>query len=539
MREAPRRPLAGCPPGGAYAAAPAVASFFAEGRVPKPEVLAEGFCPNAAVSAIDVLFVPYPRLTTSKAEDILSQGADPRGRGNGMELRELAERQREFYRTGQTLDYAFRAQALDRLAEGLDRRQDRLLQALEADLGKPPFESYMAEIGLVKGELRWQRTRLRANMRPRRALTPLAQFKARSFRDPHPYGAVLIMAPWNYPLLLSLAPLAGALAAGNCAAVKLSDQAPHTGQALVDLLADCFEPGHVFALQGDRRENQVLLAQRFDKIFFTGSPAVGRVVLEAAAQSLTPAVLELGGKSPCIVAAEADLPLAARRIVFGKFLNGGQTCVAPDYLLADRSILPRLTELLRQEIERAFGPRPMEAPGYPRIVNQKRFDRLRELMGDGRIVCGGGLCPQRLTIEPTLLTEVSPESPLMQEEIFGPLLPLLPYDRLEEALSFVENRPHPLALYFFTEDKKQARRAMSRLQFGGGCVNDTVVHLASPRLPFGGVGQSGMGAYHGRQSFETFTHYRSIVDTSTKIDLPIRYRPYTPAKFWLLRRFLK
>lgn len=456
-----------------------------------------------------------------------------------MELHELAKGQREFYQTGRTLDYAFRAQALDSLAKGLARWEDRLLQALEADLGKPPFETYMTEIGLVKSELRWQRAHLRVNMRPRPVPTPLAQFKARSFQDPHPYGVVLEIAPWNYPLLLSLTPLAGALAAGNCVVVKLSDQAPNAAQAVVGLLADCFDPRHVFGLQGGRAKNQALLAQRFDKIFFTGSPAMGRVVLEAAAKHLTPVVLELGGKSPCIVTAEADLPLAARRIVFGKFLNSGQTCVAPDYLLADQTIFPQLLTLLRQEIARAFGPAPMQAPGYPRIVNQKRFDRLLERMADGQIFCGGGACREKRMIEPTVLTEVSPEAPLMQEEIFGPLLPALPYDRLEEALSLVESRPCPLALYLFTEDKKQARQIMRRLQFGGGCVNDTVMHLASHRLPFGGVGQSGMGAYHGRQSFETFTHYRSIVDTSTKIDLSIRYRPYTPAKFWLLRRFLR
>lgn len=456
-----------------------------------------------------------------------------------MELRELAKEQREFYQTGRTLDCAFRAQALERLARELEQREDRLCRALEADLGKPPFEAYMTEIGLVKSELRWQRTHLRANMRPRRVPTPLAQYKARSFRDPRPYGTVLVMAPWNYPLLLSLAPLTGALAAGNCAVVKLSDQAPRSAEVLTDLLADCFDPGHVFALQGGRAENQALLAQRFDKIFFTGSPAVGRAVLEAAAQNLTPVVLELGGKSPCFVTKEADLKTAARRIVFGKFLNSGQTCVAPDYLLADRAVLPSLLPLICQEIERAFGPRPMESPGYCRIVNQKRFDRLLELMGGGQALCGGGFCREKLTIEPTILTGVSTESLLMQEEIFGPLLPVLPYDVLEEALSFVESRPHPLALYVFTENKKQARQIMGRLQFGGGCVNDTVVHLASHRLPFGGVGQSGMGAYHGRQSFEIFTHYRSIVDASTKIDLPIRYRPYTPAKFWTLRRFLK
>ena len=265
---------------------------------------------------------------------------------------------------------------------------------------------------------------------------------------------------------------------------------------------------------------------------------MGRVVMEAAAKTLTPVTLELGGKSPCIVLGDADLPVAARRIVFGKFLNAGQTCVAPDYLLADRQILPRLLELIEGEIHRAFGPRPLDGPGYPHIVNQKQFDRLLALLQGCRIYCGGKSCREKLTIEPTVLTDIPEGASVMQQEIFGPLLPVLSFEQSGQAVDFVASRPHPLALYLFTQDKKAARSLLGRLQFGGGCINDTVVHLTTPHLPFGGVGQSGMGAYHGRQSFETFTHYRSIVDTSTKIDLPVRYRPYTPAKFWLLRRFL-
>lgn len=455
-----------------------------------------------------------------------------------MELEGVAEQLRAFYQAGHTRGLAARLQGLDRLAGALDTWQDRLCQALEGDLGKPPFEAYMTELGLVKEELRWQRRHLKANLRPKRVPTPLAQFKGRSFRDPHPYGVVLIMAPWNYPLLLSLAPLIGAIAGGNCAVLKLSDQAPRTAQVLAGLLAECFDPCHVRVVIGGRQANQALLAQKFDKIFFTGSPRMGQVVMEAAAKTLTPVTLELGGKSPCIVLADANLPLAARRIVFGKFLNAGQTCVAPDYLLADRQILPRLLALIEGEIHRAFGPRPLEGPGYPRIVNQKQFDRLTALLEGCRVYCGGKSCRQNLTIEPTVLIDIPAGAPVMEQEIFGPLLPALPIDSPEQAIEFVSRRPHPLALYLFTRDQKAARRLLGRLQFGGGCINDTVVHLASPRLPFGGVGQSGMGAYHGRQSFDTFTHYRSIVETSTKIDLPIRYRPYTPAKFWLLRRFL-
>lgn len=456
-----------------------------------------------------------------------------------MEIQQIVEAQRVYYESGATQPLQARAQALDRLLDGLGRYEERILAALQQDLGKAPFEGYMTELGMVRDELRWQRSHLKRCARDRRAVTPLAQFKAKSFISPHPYGLVLVMAPWNYPLQLSLEPLIGAVAAGNCAVLKPSDYAPQTAQVMAALLGECFDSRHVAVVLGGRKQNQALLDQRFDRIFFTGGARVGRLVLEKAAAHLTPVTLELGGKSPCIVTDSANLQLAARRIVFGKFLNAGQTCVAPDYLLVQRGAQPRLLELLGGEITQAFGAEPLQCQEYPRIVNQKHFTRLQGLMEGCQKAIGGRCDPDALRIEPTVLTDVSPAAPLMQEEIFGPLLPMLVYDKLEEAIAFVAAREHPLALYLFTEKKAEEHQVLGSLQFGGGCINDTIIHLATSRMPFGGVGRSGMGSYHGKQSFDTFTHYRSIVKKSNRIDLPVRYHPYDEKKFALLRRFFR
>ncbi len=456
-----------------------------------------------------------------------------------MEIQQIVEAQRAYYESGATQPLQSRTQALDRLLDGLTRYEDRLAAALQQDLGKAPFESYMTELGLVRDELRWQRGHIKRYAKPRRAVTPLAQFKAKSVVSPRPYGVVLVMAPWNYPVQLSLEPLIGAVAAGNCVVLKPSDYAPQTARVLAALVAECFDSRHAAVVLGGRQQNQDLLDQRFDRIFFTGGEKVGRLVLEKAARHLTPVTLELGGKSPCIVTKSADLALAARRIVFGKFLNAGQTCVAPDYLLVQRDVQPQLVELLGREIGQAFGPDPLACGEYPKIVNDKHFARLLGLLEGQNVVFGGRHDPAARRIEPTVLTEVSPQAPIMQEEIFGPLLPVLTYDKLEEAMAFVAAREHPLALYLFTTDKAQERQVLDRLQFGGGCVNDTIIHLATSHMPFGGVGRSGMGSYHGKQSFDTFTHYRSIVKKSNRIDLPVRYHPYDEKKFALLRRFLR
>lgn len=456
-----------------------------------------------------------------------------------MQIEAIAASQRAFFATGKTRAVAFRRHALDTLHSALTAHEARLCAALREDLHKSPFEGYMCEVGLVKSELDYMRRNLTRLVRPRRVKTPLAQFSAKSFVVAEPLGVSLIMSPWNYPVLLSLDPLIGAIAAGCCAVVKPSAYAPATSRALRELLESCFSPEYVAVIEGGRAENEALLDQHFDSIFFTGSVAVGKLVMEKAARWLTPVTLELGGKSPCIVDETAELPIAARRLAFGKYLNAGQTCVAPDYVLVHESARDELLALLGQEIAEQFGEAPLENPDYGRIVNERHYRRLMGLMASGRAVCGGAGRAETLQIAPTVLDGVSPDSPVMQEEIFGPILPVLPYKTLDEAVAFVNARPKPLALYLFTTDKSAERHVLRACSFGGGCVNDTVIHLATSEMGFGGVGESGMGSYHGRLSFDTFTHYKSIVRKANWIDLSIRYQPYTPEKETLMRKFLK
>lgn len=482
-----------------------------------------------------------------------------------QEIRTILSRQREYFATGATLSREFRAKQLEKLKASLQRHETELNDALQQDLGKSRMESYMCEIGLTLSELTWMQKHLRGLMREKRVPTPLSQFAARSFRSPSPYGTVLIMSPWNYPVLLTLDPLIDAIAAGNTAVVKPSAYAPATAAVLKMILEECFQAEYVAVITGGRAENQALLQQRFDMIFFTGGKTVGREVLKSAAEYLTPVTLELGGKSPCIVDATAKLPLAARRIVFGKYLNCGQTCVAPDYVLCDVRIRDRLVEAIRAEIARQFGADPLQNPDYGKIINEKHFHRLLGLMDAEKIVCGGQYDEKMLRIAPTVMTDVDWSDAVMGEEIFGPILPVVTYnaydteksiaqndfsgevsgtqaaagDFVDWAIHCVEEHPHPLALYFFSEDKKAQRRILDHCHFGGGCINDTIIHLATSAMPFGGVGESGMGGYHGRTGFETFSHYRSIVDKKTWMDLPIRYQRYDEKKEKLLRRFLK
>ena len=463
-----------------------------------------------------------------------------------QEIRTILSRQREYFATGATLSRKFRAEQLGKLKASLQHHEAELNDALQQDLGKSRMESYMCEIGLTLSELTWMQKHLRGLMREKRVPTPLSQFAARSFRSPSPYGTVLIMSPWNYPVLLTLDPLIDAIAAGNTAVVKPSAYAPATAAVLKNILEECFPTEYVAVITGGRAENQALLQQRFDMIFFTGGKTVGREVLRSAAEYLTPVTLELGGKSPCIVDATAKIPLAARRIVFGKYLNCGQTCVAPDYVLCDGRIRDQLVEAIQTEIARQFGENPLLNPDYGKIINEKHFHRLLGLMDAEKTVCGGQYDEKNLRIAPTVMTEVDWSDAVMGEEIFGPILPVLTYDAekgtgdfVDWAIRCVEEHSHPLALYFFSEDKKAQRRILDHCHFGGGCINDTIIHLATSAMPFGGVGESGMGGYHGRTGFETFSHYRSIVDKKTWMDLPIRYQRYDEKKERMLRRFLK
>ena len=419
------------------------------------------------------------------------------------------------------------------------RHESDIEAALKSDLGKSRVEGYMCETGMTLAELSWMRRHLAGLMRDRTVYTPLSQFAARSFRSPSPYGITLIMSPWNYPLLLTLEPLIDALAAGNTAVVKPSAYSPATSEVIRTILAECFPPEYVFVVTGGRAENQALLEQRFDKIFFTGGKTVGREVLRHAAEYLTPVTLELGGKSPCIVDATADLKLAARRIVFGKYLNCGQTCVAPDYLYCEASIRDELVLAIQKEITAQFGAEPLENPNYGKIVNRKHFDRIRGLIDPAKVVTGGTADEQTLRIAPTVMTDVTFDDAVMGEEIFGPVLPVLTWNTLDEAIAAIESRPHPLALYCFTSSRATRRQVLARCHFGGGCINDTIIHLASSNLPFGGVGESGMGSYHGKAGFAEFSHTRSIVDKKTWLDLPMRYQPYTGQKDRMVRMFLK
>jgi aldehyde dehydrogenase (NAD+) len=455
-----------------------------------------------------------------------------------MTKEELVAAQRAYFDTGKTLGLKFRREALRRLREAVIANERKLMDALHADLGKTGCEAYMTEVGLCRDEMRFLSEHLPKWMKNRRVPTPMAQFAASSFVVPEPYGVALIISPWNYPVLLSLEPLAGAIAAGCCAVLKPSNYSPATSQALADMLSSIFPPEYVAVVQGGRAENADLLEQRFDYMFFTGSVAVGKAVMAAASKHLTPVSLELGGKSPVLVDGTADLRLTARRLAFGKYVNAGQTCVAPDYVYVHQSKKDELVKELDRAIAELY-PKGVENECLPKIVNEKHFGRLLGLMAGENAVIGGGSDRAKLKIAPTVLDGVTQESKVMGEEIFGPILPLLTYTDIEDALKAIKARPKPLALYLFSKDRALQRRVLREVPFGGGCLNDTIIHLATPHMGFGGVGESGMGAYHGKLSFDTFTHYKSIVDKKTWIDLPIRYAPYTKSKERLLRMFLK
>jgi aldehyde dehydrogenase (NAD+) len=369
--------------------------------------------------------------------------------------------------------------------------------------------------------------------------TPITNFAGVSYKKPSPYGNVLIMSPWNYPFLLTIDPLVDAIAAGNTAVVKPSAYSPATSDVIERMLTECFGEEYVAVITGGRRENARLLETKFDFVFFTGSQNVGKEVLRHTAETLTPAVLELGGKSPCIVDSTAKIRLAAKRIVWGKFLNCGQTCVAPDYILCHSSVKDRLVQEIAVQIRRQFGELPLSNPNYGKIINEKHFDRICGLMDPAKVVCGGQADRKTLRIAPTVMDNVTWDDAVMQEEIFGPVLPVLMYEKLSDIIDLMAEKPKPLAFYIFSENKVHIRTLTERCSFGGGCVNDVVVHLSSSEMGFGGVGESGMGSYHGREGFDVFSHSKSIMDKKTWMDLPMRYQPYRTINEKLLRMFLK
>lgn len=455
------------------------------------------------------------------------------------EIRQIVENQRTYFYTGATLPLSHRIEALKKIQSYILTHEAEIGKAIRKDLGKSDFESYMCETGLVLSEITYMLKHIRSFAKEKNVLTPLAQFHSRSFKKPSPYGVALIMSPWNYPFLLTIDPLIDALAAGNTVVLKPSAYSPYTSAVIQSMIEECFDTRYVAVITGGRAENTCLLNEHFDYIFFTGSQTVGKEVMRHAAAHLTPVTLELGGKSPCIVEESANIKLAARRIVFGKYLNCGQTCVAPDYIYCDRKIKDQLLAEIKRQIKRQFRSEPLTNKNYGKIINEKHFDRITKLIDSSKVVFGGKCDRTTRKIEPTVMDHVTFDDAVMQEEIFGPILPILTYDSLDQAIHKINSMPHPLALYVFTSDKTAARKVTARCGFGGGCINDTIIHLATSEMGFGGFGESGMGSYHGKDGFRTFSHYKSIVDKKTWLDLPMRYQPYRKINEKLIHLFLK
>ncbi len=454
-----------------------------------------------------------------------------------MDIRETVLCQHSYFASGETLELEFRKTALKQLLASIKKYEVEVLDALKSDLNKAHFEGYASEVGIIYTELKDAIHNLNRWNRKKRVRTPIVHFISRSYMVSEPYGTVLIMSPWNYPFQLTLAPLIGAIAGGNCAVVKPSAYSPATSSIIKKILNECFEDKYISVIEGGRDANQELLEQRFDYIFFTGSVSVGKLVMEKASKNLTPVTLELGGKSPCIVDRSANIELAAKRIIWGKTLNSGQTCVCPDYLLVHKEVKDQLIQAMKKYITTFFGATPCNNPEFPKIINKKHYERLKGLIKNAKIIAGGEYNDSTNQMSPTLLDDVSWNDPVMQEEIFGPILPILDFESLDEVIATVNSHPKPLALYLFTGSSHTENKVMKHISFGGGCVNDTLVHLATSHMPFGGVGESGMGGYHGKWSFDTFTHKKSIMKKSNLLDINIRYAPYKN-KLKLLKKLM-
>ncbi|HEC43019.1 MAG TPA: aldehyde dehydrogenase [Bacteroides sp.] len=457
---------------------------------------------------------------------------------NDSDIQVIIQRQENFFRSGITLDTNFRLDALRKLKHLLWDYDEQITEALKQDLGKHPFETYASEHGLAIQEIGIMIRNLNKWSRPQRAYTPMAHWFARSYYINQPYGRVLIISPWNYPLQLLFMPLIGAVAAGNCVLAKPSRHAAHTTRVMQKLISENFDPGHISLIEGGSQVNQYLLDQQFDYIFFTGSTQVGKKVMEAASRHLTPVSLELGGKSPVIVEPDSSPELAAKRILWGKLLNSGQSCVAPDYLLVHRDIKDKLIEEMNKYLQSAYGSDIKSNPDYGRMINQANTEHLAETLKGKKIIIGGETDVAEKYIAPTVVEVNDLNDILMQEEVFGPILPLVEYNDLGEALEIIRSKPRPLSLYIFTRNKKTQQKIILSTQSGTGGINDTVIHFVNPNLPFGGVGKSGMGRYHGKYSFETFSYKRSFLNKATWIDIPVRYPPYGK-KMWLIRKLIR
>lgn len=451
-------------------------------------------------------------------------------------VQEWIAAQRDFFATEQTKAYDFRMVQLQKLKQAILDRKDAIVEAVYADLGRPTFEAYfeLAPLSEIKLALR----QLKTWMKPQKVAVGVDVFPGTGWIQPDPLGVVLIIGPWNYPFQLMLSPLVGAIAAGNCAILKPSEHAPHTSNVVAELINTTFPENYIVVIEGEAETSKRLLAEKFDHILFTGGTAVGRAVMKAAAEHLTPVTLELGGKSPCIVDADIHIEHAAKRVAWGKFINAGQTCVAPDYLLIDHTIKAEFLTHLKQTIHQFYGENPATSPDYGRIIHQRHFQRLTALLDNGQTLLGGQTDPKTRFIAPTLLDDITWDDPIMQDEIFGPILPILTYDDLKDAIAQVNARPRPLALYFFSKNEQKQQQMLSATSSGGACINDTVLQFSQITLPFGGVGNSGMGRYHGKASFDTFSHYKSVLKRSFWLDLNWRYAPYTPKGLNLVKRMI-
>ena len=456
-----------------------------------------------------------------------------------MKAQQIVKEQRDFFYSKQTLLYAFRKEQLLRLRKSIHKYESELKEALYKDLNKNETESFFAEIGQVLTEITFLLKHLKKLMKNKRVKSHFTDFPAKSYTSPHPYGVTLIISPWNYPVLLTLGPLVGSIASGNTAVIKPSEISTHTTDVLERLIQETFEPSFVTVIKGGVKETQEVLDQKFDFIFFTGSGNVGKIVMEKASKHLTPIVLELGGKSPVIVDKTANIQVSAKRIAFGKHLNAGQTCIAPDHLYVHKDIKEEFIQHLQKAIEELYGDNPIASKDFGKIINQKHYDRLINLIDQDTVVYGGSKDDQLRKIAPTIVDNITHDHAIMQEEIFGPILPIISFENVEEVIALINENPSPLALYIFSESKQVQNQIIQQCTFGGGCINDTMVHVSSDYLPFGGVGESGMGTYHGKASFQTFSHYRSILHKSTKVDLKVRYAPYNKQKEKVAKMVLK
>ncbi len=450
-----------------------------------------------------------------------------------MELNNIAASLKQIIHKEGHLSVALRKKKLASLKKAISQKESAINKALKDDLGKSAFESYVTEVGFILEEIGYTLKHIDEWTKDKKVKTPLTLFPGKSFIHPEPYGVVLIISPWNYPFQLCLSPVIGAIAAGNRVVIKPSEFAPETSKIIKSLMNEIFDEKEVQVVEGALEETQALLKQKFDYIFFTGSTAVGKIMMKAAAEHLTPVTLELGGKSPCLIEESANIDVAAKRCAWGKFINAGQTCVAPDYVLVPKKLQKEFVEKLREHLKTFYGENAKTSQDYPRIVNEKHFDRLSDLLIPGKVAIGGNIIREEKFIEPTIMQDVSFEDKIMEDEVFGPILPIIPYESLDEALNKILSLPKPLAFYVFSENSSKQKEIIEKVPFGGGCVNDTVIHLANPNLPFGGVGTSGIGSYHGQKSFDTFTHYKSVFQQGTLVDIPLRYPPYEGKLNWL------